>query len=149
MNPKDPKQLEAFIDATLKRLPERQAPATLEHRVLAAIAARQALAWYHRPFRHWPLAAQASFLGLVLALASLPFLGSGQVGAELPAQVGGLLRPVQVVLNALSAVCGAVANSIKAIPSVWLQAALAGVALLYISLLGLGATAYKTLIANR
>lgn len=40
-----PQDLEKLIHQTLRALPDRKAPRSLEHRVLAAIAARQALPW--------------------------------------------------------------------------------------------------------
>ena len=56
-----PEDLEKFIHQTLRALPARRAPHSLESRVRAAIAARAALPWWRQSFARWPLAARVAF----------------------------------------------------------------------------------------
>ena len=58
------KQWEELLDRKLRDLPEREAPATLIPRVLAAIEARARLPWWRRSWWHWPPLAR--ILALVL-----------------------------------------------------------------------------------
>lgn len=76
MNPYDEKQLEAQVDRVLKRLPGREAPATLLPRVLQAVARQAALPWYRRPWITWPGALQGvSLAGLAALFAALCYAG--------------------------------------------------------------------------
>ena len=149
MNTHNEKDLERLVHRTLRSLPERRAPRTLEHRVLAAIAAQAALPWYRHSFASWPLAARAAFLAVSLTVATaIALLGSlGLTPLKdgftwLAAHLGPLQRA--------GAVLATTAESLfNAIPNLWLYSGLALVGLAYVSLFGLGATAYRTLIAKR
>jgi hypothetical protein len=59
--------LENPIHQLLHNLPDRPAPATLEARVMATIAARESLVWWKRPFMQWP----AFWRGLFLVISVL------------------------------------------------------------------------------
>jgi len=71
--------LEDLIHHELKRLPLRQAPATLTPRVLAAIRAQARRPWWQRPLATWPrwiqVLALVSSLSIATGLAWA--LGSG------------------------------------------------------------------------
>jgi hypothetical protein len=69
MEPDIDTQLETRIDAELKKLPFSKAPAALAPRVLSILAARARMPWWHRVWWDWPLAAQAAFLLVALAIA--------------------------------------------------------------------------------
>ena len=69
--------LEAFIHDRLRRLPPRSAPSSLAPRVLAAIQARTAPAWWQQAWWQWPLAAKAALV--VLALIALAVVTGGGV----------------------------------------------------------------------
>ena len=149
MNANNDKDLEQLIHRTLRSLPERRAPRTLEHRVFAAIAAHAALPWYRRSFTTWPLAARAGFLALSLSTAYLTArLGSTGIHPvrEGLASASNRLEPLQHLGSALLSSANTLVN---AIPTPWLYGSLAAIAFAYISLFGLGATAYRTLIAKR
>ena len=66
---KDP-DLENFIHQTLRSLPDRPAPRSLESRVLAAIEARAALPWWKQSFAQWPVAARFVWLYGIIAVVA-------------------------------------------------------------------------------
>jgi hypothetical protein len=147
----NPEDLEKFIHQTLRALPERRAPRSLEARVFAAIAARQALPWWRQSFTHWPLAARGAFLvvSAVLAAALLAwfFRTSGQV------ESGSLLAGPLAMVAKIHAISGGVgaflAVVMRSIPSLWLYGALAFVATMYAAFFGLSAAAYRSFFAQR
>lgn len=151
MSKHDPEELEKMIHRTLRSLPERRAPRSLEHRVLAAIEARQALPWWHKSFVHWPQAVKAVFLLLSGALAAVLVTLALRAGSDLgtPASVQNTLT----TLGHLRAIGGSLADTCSAvvrnIPALWLYGGLAFLTFLYASLIGLGATAYRTLFHHR
>jgi hypothetical protein len=69
MEPDLDTELETRIDSELKKLPFSKAPASLAPRVLSILAARARMPWWHRAWWDWPLAAQAAFLVVALAIA--------------------------------------------------------------------------------
>jgi len=79
MKPSDPDpNLEALIDAELKKLSPIPAPARLVPRVLSIIEARAQAPWWQRAWWDWPLSARAAFIVLSLALVAA-FSGGGFV----------------------------------------------------------------------
>jgi len=149
MKPHDEQKLERLIHHTLRALPDRKAPRSLESRVLAGIAARQALPWWRQSFAHWPLAVRGAFFVLAGGLAAgLVLLGATGSADSLHA-VRGLLAPVAQVRAVATFVADLGATVFRSIPPFWLYGAIAFIAALYAALLGLGATAYRTLVVNR
>ncbi len=47
-------QLEQLIDRELRKLPERQAPETLVHRVMLAVHEKERQPWWQLPWSRWP-----------------------------------------------------------------------------------------------
>jgi hypothetical protein len=146
-----PDEFEKIIDQALRDLPARRAPRTLEARVLAAIAARQALPWWRQSFGHWPLAARGAFLvvtaTLAAAIVALCFRTSGEVQtSSLLTGPLALLAQVRAVFGGVNDFCAVVFRSI---PSIWLYGGLAFVATMYAALFGLGAAAYRSFFAQR
>ena len=108
-------KLESFLAQLAHSQPLRRAPASLQARVLAQLAAREApIPWWRRGFAHWPGVARAGFLiascGFVwLAVAAvmwaITFVGSRQVASAalgarafpLPSAPSALLRPTALV----------------------------------------------------
>ncbi|MCC6414357.1 MAG: hypothetical protein IT582_00385 [Opitutaceae bacterium] len=149
MSNHDPEKLEKLIHQSLRALPERRAPRSLELRVMAAIEARQALPWWRQSFAHWPQPAKAAFFVLAGALAAVLFTLVFRTGAGSASSVTGaldLLAPARRVFNAIADIGAAV---FRGIPPLWLYGGLAFVAAMYAALVGLGATAYRTLIYQR
>ena len=149
MKPHDEQKLERLIHHTLRALPDRKAPRSLESRVLAGIAARQALPRRRQSFAHWPQAVRGAYFVLAGGLAAgLVLLGATGSADSLHA-VRGLLAPVAQVRAVATFVADLGATVFRSIPPFWLYGAIAFIAALYAALLGLGATAYRTLVVNR
>lgn len=149
---RSPEELEQLIHQTLRSLPDRRAPRSLEARVLAALETRQTLPWWRQSFMAWPLPVRCLFI--VLSAGAVALLAGAWMmyGAERPelshtfAQPLALLEGLRSVVRAL-ADFGAIL--VRSIPSAWIYGALACFAGLYVTLFGLGATAYRALYANR
>lgn len=147
-----PEELEQLIHQTLRALPDRRAPRSLEGRVLAAIAARQALPWWKQSFAAWPIAVRIVFMvgscALVAALAGAWMI----YGADQPDVSALMARPLAIVAalrELVHVVVGFGAMLLRHIPTLWLYGALAALFGMYVTLFGVGATAYRTLYANR
>jgi hypothetical protein len=153
-SPQAPDPLERHIHATLRALPARRAPGSLEPRVLAEIARCAALPWWRKSFAHWPLAARATFLvvsaGLVkLALMAGVWVMAGFDNAQFKdafTQKFTWMENVAVVVRAIGDFFEVIG---RAVPPLWFYGGIAVVFALYAMLFGLGAAAYKTLYAQR
>lgn len=151
MSRPNPDELEQLISRTLRQLPDRRAPRTLEHRVLAAIAARQALPWWKQSFVHWPLAARGAFLVFtgVLAAALIGLSLRSGVATETNSLFGGplaLWAQVRAIIDGIGSVGGMV---LRHIPAYWFYGAAAFLAVMYATLIGVGATAYRVFLQQR
>ncbi|MFT3906122.1 MAG: hypothetical protein QM718_07465 [Steroidobacteraceae bacterium] len=132
---------EEQINRLLRQQPLRCAPASLETRVLAAIAAQEAApalpaatsAAPPRGFLQWSLPARAAFLATALGAAVLTLKGLGWAATDVKSSL-------------LGTVIGAVFDQI---PTLWLYSALGAVGMLYLMFFGLGAVAYRTLFTDR
>jgi len=148
---KTPEELEKLIHQTLRSLPDRRAPRSLEARVLAAIETRQSLAWWRQSFAHWPLAARAAFLVvtgvLAAALIGLFFRSGSTVNPS--AVLSGPAAFFAHLKSIASGLTGFGALLFRSIPVLWIYGGLAFFAAMYAALIGLGATAYRTLFNDR
>jgi hypothetical protein len=145
-----PEEFEQIIHRTLRSLPDRRAPRSLEHRVMAAIAARAALPWWKQSFARWPLAARAGFLLASVAALLLVTFGSTAVDtAALASRTSLRFGWLGVLRDAAAGTVDFAAIVFHAIPPLWLYGSVAALAALYLALFGLGATAYRTLYASR
>ncbi len=148
-NPNDP--LERFIDAAVRDLPSRRAPASLESRVFAELQRRAQLAWYQRSYADWPLWVRMVFvIGAVAVGSALVrvfgwFFGPSPSSTALSELTAGI-TPAAASVKALANAVGFIAHNI---PSLWIYGALAAIAVLYVTLFGIGAAAYRTLYASR
>lgn len=141
MNATDPNDpLQQLLDRTLRELPLRRAPPTLEARVIGELERRAALPWWRRSFAHWPLLARAAFLVLCGALIRLAFLG----GAAAVAGVDSLVwaRQAGILVMSLGNLAAAIA---RISPPHWLYQGAAVCGALYAVLFGLGAVVYRLL----
>jgi len=150
---RSPEELEQLIHQTLRALPDRHAPRSLEARVLAAIAARAALPWWKQSFAQWPLAARGVFivfcgglvkLALVAAVWLLGDFEASQLTSAFSTQFAWIARAGAVVRG----IGDFFALLWHSIPPLWLYGGLVCLASLYLTLFGLSAAAYKTLYAN-
>jgi hypothetical protein len=131
--------LERFVDQTLRELPQRQAPRTLESRVLAELARRAALPWWRRNFAQWPLLARVTFLLASFGSAAAMWIFASTDVFRLPTFPPTWVRSLGHV--AASMIDLAV-SLVRQIPPGLLYSVLALCVLLYGALLALGAVGY-------
>lgn len=151
---RSPEELEKLIHETLRSLPERRAPRSLEARVMAAVAAREALPWWRQSYRAWPMAARVAFLVLSGSLAFGVMVAAVWVmadfrGSDLAQVFATPLLWIELVRGAVAGLAGFCAILVRQIPPLWLYGGLALFAAMYATLFGIGAAAYRTLIARR
>lgn len=133
-------ELERRVHRSLRALPQRRAPLSLEARVYQELSRLASLPWWRRSFAHWPGTARAAFLLISGGLCALTFIGSARLVTSLV-----LLRGLGDSLAWLSTAVEALGSLARAIPSIWLYEGLAVAAMLYGFLFALGAAAYRTL----
>ena len=138
----------ARVDRYLRALPPRTAPEGFEQRVLAALQRRAAQPWWRRAYREWPFLAR---IGL-LVVCSGSMLGAWRVAGWLTAgaalglnRVAAPLFAVRELLRAVLAADASLRLVGGGLAPHWLQGGAVVTALAYVALLGLGATAYRTL----
>ena len=140
--------LELLLERTLRELPMRRAPLTLESRVLGELQRRAALPWWRRSFAHWPLPARAVFIVICGALIRLAFLGGAAAVAGVRSlhESGALSLSWAREIGVLMASGGNLATLLaRTLPATWLYEGIAACAVLYAVLFGLGAAMYRTL----
>lgn len=146
MNLSDEDRLERLTRAALRDLPLRRAPASLEGRVLAALARRALLPWWRLGFAHWPAAARAGFIVVSLGLIGAAAWALSGVDAPgfsyIQVTSWGGRRDLFVILAALATTASTVIQNIN--PG-WFYGLLALVAAANAVLFGLGVTAYRVL----
>ena len=153
MNP-TPDPLEKLIHDTLQELPQRKAPRSLEMRVMAELARRQALPWWQKSWAHWPAAVRWSFLVISAAFAAAMIFGfvslfrSGSLDA-VSATVSKPLTWLSMIVGTARALSSAFSDMFGAIPGPWLYGGLAALGFVYATVFSLGATAYRLLWQTR
>jgi hypothetical protein len=144
-NPDNPEQLERLIHRTLRDLPPRSAPRTLESRVLAELERRAALPWWRQSYAHWPVAVRAAFFVGTAALAALIVSGLFAMmrvaGSPAFADTFAWFTFARDLGRTAADTGGALW---RALPPLWLYGALALIAACYATLIGVGAAAYRT-----
>ncbi|GAB1488334.1 hypothetical protein MASR2M8_07790 [Opitutaceae bacterium] len=148
-----PEEIEQRLHQALRGLPSRRAPSSLEQRVLAAIAERQARPWWHQSYAYWPTPVRMLFFVLSAALAAVVV---GAAAALLPGVGATAGQPVEATLGWFAQVraTGATladvgARLLPVVSSTWIYVGLAVFASLYATLIGLGAAAYRVFWLNR
>ena len=149
---------EALVARRLRELPMRRAPASLESRLMAAIAAgnlqpvpvRESAPWYRCSFRRWPLLAQLAFALISVALATWLTHWLGGVSTYAPsAAAGDELRSSWSVLQALVTVGHSLGDSLRALltsmPRNWLLLLASGAATSYAVLASAGAFVFRSI----
>ena len=141
-------KLEQVLHQALKGLPPRRAPSTLESRVVDELARRASLAWWRVSFANWPVGARVAFVLICAALVAATILGgvSAYLGDrslnEASALVQGWVNPLLAVMSSAG---GLASLLVRVIPPLCLYGTLGFGILLYVTLFGLGAAAYRTL----
>lgn len=149
----DERALEQFIGQVLRQQPLRQAPATLEARVLRELELRGAQAWWRSGIMRWPLTARILCLPVGAALVWLSFLTT--------ARLVSLWQVLQGSAPASAAESGwrwfenaglalqTIGNLVTHAVPQWLIYGGAGAALfMYAAFFGLGAAAFRTLFVS-
>lgn len=142
--------MDQWVSRVLRPQPLLKAPATLEDRVFAAIAATSATPWWQQPLLRWPLSARLGFIALSFACVWIGLAVAGSATALVGGIEGvghtaalpgyGQARAVLDTFSVLAAVARTLAGSL---PPLWLHGGLLLVALLYGSFFGLGAFGYR------
>ncbi len=141
-------KLEQVLHQALAGLPPRRAPGTLESRVADELARRAAQPWWRASFAAWPVSARVLFVLVCAALVAATILGgvAAYLGDRSFGQVSAvLLSWAHPFLTVISSAGGLIALLARVIPAGWLYAILGLGTLLYVTLFGLGAAAYRTL----
>lgn len=137
----DNEQLERLVNDAVRGTSQRTAPATLERRVMKAIEQRSAEPWWRKDFARWPAFVRVGFLiagaGLAYLAFSAPLWLWESSRDALPAE----LTFVQMMAQVVRVV-------IDRLPSVFVYSALAALAMLYGTLFGVGAIAYRSLFGR-
>ncbi len=147
-------KLERLVREATAGLPARRAPRSLEQRVLMELERRAARPWWRKSFLHWPMPARVGFLVSSVVVAQMLFmLGMwGTAGFEMAhlrdvfMQQFGWMERGLTVFHAVRGFADILARNI---PAAWFYGALAFFAMLYLTLFGLGAAAYKALHVQR
>lgn len=147
-----PEDLEKFIHQTLRSLPARRAPHSLESRVRAAIEARAALPWWKQSFASWPLAARVAFVLASAGIAKVAIMGAvwamgGVEGAQFVNSFSTSFAWLQTATNFAESIGDFCSTVYRAIPPLYLYGGLAFIGVMYTTLFGLGAAAYRVLYA--
>jgi hypothetical protein len=149
---KDQQPLEAFVHRALRELPPERAPADLETRVFAALAARRRASGWQAGWRAWPVVPRTAVLAAaaatVLAVVWLSLAGTHAVETF---SWSGWLETHAPALVTLRAVGGAVGDAFalcfrKFQP--WILGGAALVALAYAMLFSVGSSLYRRLVAT-
>lgn len=143
-------KLERLVSRALRDQPLRQAPASLEARVLNEIAARARLPWWHRAVASWPAAVRVPVIAGCAICVPAVWVLSMWLAAHLVAVAThpGVAVPLANVLDAGRAVAslGAVtAHIIQSIPRAWILGGILATATLYATLFALLAAGYSLL----
>ena len=141
-------KLEQVLHQALSGLPPRRAPGTLESRVANELARRALLPWWSASFANWPVGARVTFVLVCAVLVAATILGG--VSAYLSDRSFDeastvLLSWAHPFLTVVSSAGGLLALLLRVIPPLWLYGILGVGTLLYVTLFGLGAAAYRTL----
>jgi hypothetical protein len=145
------REMEARLGQALRTLPERRAPATLESRVLDALARRAPLPWWRRSFGEWPAAARVAFGVTSAVLVVLTVLAAAAANANLGALDASraLSTPVLHDASVFFVITRTLSVSLTSIlSSSWVLGCLVASAALYAALFGLAIAGYRTLYLN-
>ena len=144
--------LEALVGQLARNQPLRRAPDSLEHRVLAQLAARRGVVpWWRQGFSRWPLIAQAAFVLASIGFVTVTYQGMLSVMSFLGSReaAGDARSWVQVGTRVAAAIESAGYFLLHTIPPTWLYAGAALALVSYALLFGLGTVAYRTLYVER
>jgi hypothetical protein len=141
--------MEARVAQALRALPQRRAPATLESRVLDALARRAPLPWWRRSFGGWPAGARIAFgvTSAVLVVFTVLAAANAHLGSLDAPHV--LATPVLHDASLFFVITRTLSVSLASLlSSGWVLGCLIASAALYAALFGLAIAGYRTLYLN-
>ena len=134
-------EIERQVTRALQTQPPRRAPSTLERRVLAQIEAGATALGWRRGFAHWPVAARVAFLAASVGVVKVALLVATWFATPLDSPAVSVQLPSQITwLQTLFVAMGSVVHTV---PSVWVHGGIAILAIMYVALFGIGASAYR------
>jgi len=142
---------ERRLAALVRELAPRQAPPTLENRVLREIERCAARPWWRSSFAQWPGGARAAFSVFGVALVALCVVVGNRMADAFTVPYGaGMLaaHPAHALLTMIATTQQLWTVLSGLVPSGWARAALVAAIALYVSLFALGAAAYRWLYAG-
>ena len=115
--------LEKFIHAQLRKLPDRPAPDALVNNVLAAISRRQKLPWWKQPFTFWPKQVQVLLFAALGSLAAAAVYAATHAAAKVPVpDVAEKLSSYAWVWRGFRSISEALVLAVSSLPVQWLAA---------------------------
>lgn len=153
-SPDHHERLERALHQTLRTLPPRRAPRTLESRVLAELERRAALPWWRQSYAQWPLPARALFLlasvGFIkLTIMLVVWIMVGLDSAAFTEAFSTQFAWAETIRSTGRSLIDSFLLVFHRIPTLWLYGAAAFAATMYFTLFGLGAAAYRALYATQ
>lgn len=145
------RDMETRLGQSLRTLPPRRAPSTLESRVLDSLARRGWLPWWRRGFGKWPAPARVAFGVLSAALVVLTVLAAASAGSHLGSLGAShaLSMPLLHQVSVLFVIARTLSDSLAPVlSSRWVLGCLIASAALYAALFGLAIAGYRTLYSN-
>lgn len=134
-------EIERQVTRALQGQPPRRAPSTLERRVLARIESGAAALGWRRGFAHWPVAARVAFIAASVGVVKLALLLAAWLATPLASPAVTVQLPSQVAW--LQTLLVAIGSIVHTVPSLWVHAGIAFLAIMYAALFGIGASAYR------
>ena len=146
-------RLAQLLSRELGALPLRRAPASLEARVFAELARRQALPWWRQSFRAWPMAAQVAFAVVALAVThALFWVLAGSAVGSIVQDVQSTGHQAWLVVQAagawLGTLNGVARDVFSAVPSRWWLVLMLATASSIGLLVGGGTFVYRSLYSQ-
>lgn len=144
-------QLAHAVDKLCKQQPLRKAPFDLYERVMREVQLRKALPWWRKSFLHWPMMMQILFVVAALLTAKGVLMLCSWFGANAVATATSITQSSSIVQGSTTLL--SVSNHMSSVvshivPASWIYGAVLSIAMVYLVLIGIGVTTYKTLYAT-
>jgi hypothetical protein len=138
-------KLERLVGEVLRDQPLRRAPASLEARVFAELAARSRLPWWRRGIASWPATVRVPVIAGCAVCVPLVWILTVWLAAVTRQRLAGPIESLQAARHAVTWFGTTTAQIIQSIPREWLVGGLIATATLYAILFALVAFGYSML----
>lgn len=151
MSSRDPtdEKLERLVTQVLRDQPLRQAPSSLEARVLGELAARARLPWWRRGVASWPAAVRVPVVAGCAICVPLVWVLSlwlaGRLVSATRSRMAGPLATLRDAAHTLGSLGTVSTHIVQSIPREWLFGGIIATAMLYAVLFALVALGYSLL----